>query len=380
LNGRERILAAAEHREPDRIPIDFGGSMVTSIHEQGYNKLKKHLGILPDRETEIARGRSLVARVDPEVQDALGVDTRMLIVNSPDGWDETPKERGKVLDEWGIEWEMPKGFSNYEITRAPFAGDVTLNDIRAYPWPEPMSPRFAEGLKGLRESALRLRKSTDKAVVANLAVQIHTQSYFMRGLTDYLMDMAVNPGLIEAIQDRVLEIFEERARKIMDEVGDLVDVVYVADDLGMQTGPLFSLEMYRRTLKPRQKRLFETIKRGSDVKILYHTCGSVVEFIDDLAEVGIDILNPVQVTAKGMDTRKLKKRFGEKICFWGGIDTQEVLPFGTPSQVREEVKRRLDDLAAGGGYVLAAVHNIRPEVPPENIVAMIESARELGVY
>ena len=380
MTGRERIRAAVEHREPDRVPVDFGGSMVTSIHESGYDNLKKHLNLCVDRETEIARGRSLVAKVDPEVQDALGVDARMLIVNSPDGWDHTPKNREKVVDEWGIEWEMPEGFSNYEITRAPLGGTITPADVRGHKWPDPISPRFTGGLEGLRENARRLRESTDKAVVANLAVQIHTQSYFLRGFTEYLMDMAMNPGLIEAIQDRVLEIFQERARLIMAEVGDLVDVVYVADDLGMQTGPLFSPEMYRRTLKPRQKKLFETIKQGSDVKILYHTCGAVVDFIDDLVDVGVDILNPVQVTARGMDTRELKKRFGDRICFWGGIDTQKVLPFGTPAEVREEVKRRLDDLADGGGYVLAAVHNIRPEVPPENIMAMIETAAEFGVY
>ena len=180
--------------------------------------------------------------------------------------------------------------------------------------------------------------------------------------------------------DRVLEIFMERTRSIMSEIGDLIDVVYVADDLGAQNGPLFSPQMYRQLLKPRQKKLFETIKRGNEVKILYHTCGSVIEFIDDLVEVGVDILNPVQTSAAGMDPKVLKERFGHKVCFWGGIDTQSILPFGTPDQVREEVKRCMDVLAPGGGFVVAAIHNIRPEVPPENIVAMIEAVHEFGQY
>jgi uroporphyrinogen decarboxylase len=373
-SGRRRIMDAVEHREPDRVPVDFGGSMVTSIHQKGHDSLKKYLGINLDRPTEIARGRSLVARVDHEVQDHLGVDVRMLTVNSPDGWED---EAGgnRLTDAWGIVWERPDGFDNYEIVESPLFGDITINDVRNMAWPEAVPSGFADGL---REKALALRQSTDKAIIANLAMQIHTQSYFLRGFSQYLMDMVLNPGLIEAIMDRVLEIFVERTRCIMAEIGDLVDIVYVADDLGAQNGPLFSPQVYRNILKPRQGRLFEAIKRNSNVKILYHTCGSVVEFIDDLAEVGVDILNPVQTSAGGMDPKVLKSRFGDKVCFWGGIDTQHVLPFGKPEDVREEVKRRIEDFAPGGGYVVAAIHNIRPEVPPENIVAMIEAVHQFG--
>jgi len=374
--SKQRVVDAIAHRESDRVPVDFGGSMVTSIHQKGHDNLKKHLGINLDRPTEIARGRSLVARVDHEIQDRLSVDVRMLTVNSPDGWeDEAAGDR--LTDEWGIVWERLPGFDNYEIVSSPLFGDISISDVRNMAWPEAVQPGFTEGL---REKALALRRSTDKAIVANLAMQIHTQSYFLRGFSQYLMDMVLNPGLIEAIMDRVLEIFMERTRSIMSEIGDLIDVVYVADDLGAQNGPLFSPQTYRQLLKPRQKKLFEKIKRGNDVKILYHTCGSVIEFIDDLAEVGVDILNPVQTSAAGMDPKVLKERFGRKVCFWGGIDTQSILPFGTPDQVREEVKRCMDVLAPGGGFVVAAIHNIRPEVPPENVVAMIEAVHEFGQY
>ena len=374
--GRERVLDVVSHRESDRVPVDLGGSMVTSIHQKGHDNLKKYLGINLDRPTEIARGRSLVARVDIEVQDRLGVDVRMLTVNSPDGWED---EAGgaRLTDAWGIVWERPEGFDNYEIVDSPLFGDITINDVRNMAWPEALPSGFTQGL---REKALALRQSTDKAIIANLAMQIHTQSYFLRGFSQYLMDMVLNPGLIEAIMDRVLDIFVARTRAIMGEIGDLVDIVYVADDLGAQNGPLFSPETYRQLLKPRQRKLFEAVKHGSDVKILYHTCGAVVEFIDDLAEVGVDILNPVQTSAGGMDPKTLKSRFGSKVCFWGGIDTQNIMPFGTPDQVREEVKRCIDVFAPGGGYVVAAIHNIRPEVPPENIVAMIEAVHEFGRY
>jgi uroporphyrinogen decarboxylase len=373
-SGRQRIMDAVEHREPDRVPVDFGGSMVTSIHEQGYENLKKYLNLCTDRKVGIARGRSLVAIVDPEVQDRLDVDARMLIVNGPDGW---AAEEGSdtVVDEWGIEWEKPAGFANYEIKKSPLGGSISLEDVRSMKWPDASAAKFMEGL---RDRARALRNSTDKAIIANLAMQIHTQSYFLRGFSEYLMDLVINPKLIEAIMDRVLEIFVERTEKIMAEIGEFVDIVYVADDLGAQNGPLFSPQVYRKILKPRQKKLFEAIKGKSAAKILYHTCGSVIEFIDDLAEVGVDILNPVQTSAGGMDPKVLKSRFGNKVCFWGGIDTQSVLPFGKPEEVREEVKKRIGDLAVGGGYVVAAIHNIRPEVPPENIVAMIEAAHEFG--
>lgn len=380
MNSRERILAAINHKEADRVPVDFGSSMVTSIHKLGYERLKDYLKFNEEPETEIARGRSLVAKVHPKVQDILGVDARMLIVNSPDGWKQESVVEGKdgTVDEWGLTWVCPEGIDNYDITHSPLFGqDITVNDVKAMKWPDAGDKTF---LKGLREKTLALRESSDKAIVANLAMQIHTQSYFIRGFTDYLIDIVVNPKLIESIMDNVLEVFMERTKNIMNEIGDIVDVVYVADDLGIQTGPLFPPQLYRSILKPRQAKLFEVIKKNSQAKILFHSCGSIVDFIDDLAEIGVDILNPVQVSANKMDTKELKQRFGDKICFWGGIDTHRVLPFGTPAEVKEEVKRRIEDLATGGGFVAAAVHNIRPEVPPENIVAMTEAIHEFGKY
>jgi len=156
-----------------------------------------------------------------------------------------------------------------------------------------------------------------------------------------------------------------------------VDIVCWGDDLGTQRGPQISPELYRRMIKPRQKRMVEAIKRHGKL-VLYHTCGSVADFLPDFIELGIDAVNPVQVSAAGMDTQRLKREFGRDITFWGAVDTQTVLPRGSPVDVRSEVRRRIDDLAPGGGYVLCAVHNIQPEVPPENIVAMYEAALEYG--
>jgi uroporphyrinogen decarboxylase len=378
MNSRERVLTAIARKEADRVPIDFGGSLATSIHKSGYDKLKKYLNMNVDQEIGIARGRAQVAVVDANVQDYLGVDCSMLIVNSPDGWKDSNDKGERLVDEFGMEWIKYPGFESYETLSSPLFGpDVTVETVKAMKWPDPTDVSF---LKGVREKAENLRKSTDRAIIANLAMQINTQSNKLRGFADYLADMVGNPSLIEAIMDRVTEIYIERTKAILAEIGEFIDIVYVGDDLGTQTGPMFSLNSYRKLLKPRQKKLFEVIKSISNVKIFYHSCGACSAFIDDLAEIGIDILNPVQVSAAGMDTKELKQKFGNKVCFWGAVDTQRVMPFGSVAEVKDEVKRRIEDLAPGGGYVLGSVHNLRPEVPPENIIAMIEAAKEYGLY
>jgi len=164
-------------------------------------------------------------------------------------------------------------------------------------------------------------------------------------------------------------------------VGKYIQVVVGGDDLAMQEGPLISLDLYRKLIKPRQKELFSFIKKRTAAYLFYHSCGSVSQFIPDLIEVGVDILNPVQVSAKNMDTHRLKKEFGHEISFWGGgCDTQKILSFGKPEEIKGEVKRRIRDLTPGGGFVFTQVHNIQPGVPPENIVAMFEAASEYGRY
>ena len=165
----------------------------------------------------------------------------------------------------------------------------------------------------------------------------------------------------------------------MGEVGDLVDVVMIGDDLAGQGGPLFSPAFYRRVVKPRQKMLVQRIKSLTQAKIWYHTCGSCVEYIPDLLDNGIDILNPVQTSAAGMDPALLKQRYGRELVFWGGgCDAQHVLPFATPEQVREQVRRNMETFKPGGGYVFNSIHNIQGDVPPENIVALFDTAYEYG--
>lgn len=207
-------------------------------------------------------------------------------------------------------------------------------------------------------------------------------SFLLRGFEDFFMDLAANPPLACYLMDKVIELKMKFWGLVLEELGDYITVVALADDLGDQRGPRISLQMYKKYIKPRQKKLIGFIRKIAPhpVYIFLHSCGSVYDFIPDLIEVGVDILNPVQVSAANMDTKKLKKEFGKDIVFWGGIDTQQVLPRGTTQQVRDEVKRRIDDLAPGGGFIFNPVHNIQEEVPPQNIMAMWEALQDYGIY
>ena len=198
----------------------------------------------------------------------------------------------------------------------------------------------------------------------------------MRGYEDWLVDLVADPSGVASLCDAILDVWLEVARRMIEASYPYVDVVAFGDDIAFQNGPMMSPDIFRGLIKPRMKRVFDLVKTHCDAKILFHTCGSAVSHIPDLLELGMDALNPVQVSAKGMDTRELKRLYGKDLTFWGAIDTQKVLPFGTPDDVRAEVARRIEDLADGGGYVLGSVHIIQAEVPPENILAMVEAAHQ----
>jgi uroporphyrinogen decarboxylase len=219
-------------------------------------------------------------------------------------------------------------------------------------------------------------------VVVNTPLMVMTQTQRMRGLEQFMVDSALNQPLLEYLMDKILEIQLEMARHLLEEVDPYGDVVVIGDDLSHQGGLTYSPDMYRRLFKPRHRAILRVLKEEfGEAKVLYHCCGGVEPLLPDLIDLGIDALNPVQVSARGMgDTKKLKARYGRDLTFWGGIDTQRVLPFGTPDEVRAEVRRRIEDLAPEGGFVLAAVHNLRPEVKPENICALYEAALEYGKY
>ena len=257
--------------------------------------------------------------------------------------------------------------------------EATIKDLDTYPWPDPDDPGR---VKGLREEVKKLRNETDCAIIADIPVYgIFEHSWTcLRGADQFFMDLVLNEDFVLALFEKLLEIDIKLYANYMDAVGDLIDVVGVGDDLAGENAPLISPEMYRKLVKPYQAKLWKSIKEKTDAYLFLHSCGSIYKLIPDLIEMGVDIINPVQVAAKDMDSKRLKEEFGDDLTFWGGIDTQKILPFGSPQNVEDEVKKRLSDFAPGGGYVLNAVHCIQPGVPPENIIQMYKAGLNYGKY
>ena len=240
------------------------------------------------------------------------------------------------------------------------------------------TPPIRSGWKAWRSASRRRANWGITPSCLNVPVGFGHQSQFLRGYEDWLTDLLLNRQFAEGLIDRVLEFQLETYRRALDVVGDKVDVVCFGDDIGFQTGPMVSPRVYDQVIAPRQRRVFETLHAHSPAPVFYHTCGSVISMIPQLIDMGVDILNPIQVSATGMEPAALKREYCDDLCFWGAIDTHKVMPYGTPGDVRDEVRRRIDELADGGGYVLATVHNVQHGMPAANVVAMCEEAVEYG--
>lgn len=371
MTPRERVWAAIEHREPDRVPIDIGGSSFSTIIGGAYERLKVLLSV--ESETRYMKRKSRSTILDERVARRLHADTRPLLVGSPDGWQDVYFADGSFRDEFGVIWRKA-GDGHYAPTGNPLGG-ASLAELDAFPWPD---PRNRGRTRGLREKAQQLYEGTDYAVVLSLPVGFVHLSQYLRGYEQWLMDIVLNPEFLDALMDRALEWWLALADAVLDQVGPYVDVVAFGDDVAFHDKPIVDLGRYRKLFKPRHKRMVELIKEKSGAAVLYHCCGAVKSLVEDFVDIGMDALNPVQVSSAGMDTAELKARFGEHICFWGAIDTGWVLPMGSVADVEAEVQRRIRDLASGGGFVLASVHNIQEDVPPENILAMADVAFRSG--
>ncbi len=382
--SRSRVEAALNHREPDRVPYDLGGTILTGIHHQAYRRLRKFLG-LPEVEIQIEDPIQQLARVHEDIKERLKVDVYGINPCKPrgigrPGWTEDGYD--KLVDEWGIEWWKPvQGGFYYDMRRHPLADIDTVKGLASYKFPDPLDPSRYEGMAQRAEELMNRRQVG--YVLGRNAPGVFEIALWMRGFENFYCDMLANQSFAEALLDRIMEIKMQYWAHALELVGPNVMMVSEADDLASQNRCLVSPELYRKMLKPRHQKLFSYIKRQArvPVKIFYHSCGAVSALLPDLIEAGIDVLNPVQVSAAGMSTQELKKNFGRSLTFYGGgVDTQDVLPHGTPQQVREEVKRRVEDLAPGGGFIFNTVHNIQADVPPENIMAMWEALQDYGSY
>lgn len=382
MNARERVILALNHQEPDRIPIDLGGSICSSVHKDAYIALKKHLG-MDLEEIQMVDYVQQLPYLDEALLKRFGVDFRMVQLPAATAPELTIFEEGNYyafVDRWGSKLHMPKdGGLYFDWVDFPIK-EATMEALDNYTWPQPDPPEYNARL---REQAKYLYENTDYALVGSAIIGggIFEQPARTMGLENFFLALVTEPKFADRLMGKITEIYIESCNNYLEQVGEYLHVFTYWDDVCGQDGWLISPDIYRQMIKPKQRRLLEAIKSKTDAKIYYHGCGAVYDLILDLIELGFDILNPVQVSARGMDTERLKEEYGRDIVFWGGgVDTQRVLPFGKPEEVRDEVKRRIDDLAPGGGFVFAAVHNIQALVPPENIGTAFETALEYGRY
>jgi uroporphyrinogen decarboxylase len=382
MNSRERLQTTLNHKEPDWVPFDLGATVLTSIHHQSYSALRSYLG-LPKAESDLMDIVQQIVSVDDDVYEILKCDVKNVAPNPSS----TYHREIKVMDgysyfhdEWGIGWKMPvKGGWYYDMFDHPLKDAETVSDLENYTWPDPSdNARF----EGIAERAAQAAQEEKQGVfISGISAGIMEIAAWMRGFDNYFVDFVANEKLLVALMSKVMEIKMAYWDRALDLLEDNVDVVHEADDFAGQYKMLISPDAYRRIVKPLHKELFDFIHARTKAKLFFHSCGSIRPVIPDLIEIGVDILNPIQVSATGMDSAELKKEYGDDVVFWGGgVDTQRVLGDGTQEEVRAETKRRISDLAPGGGFVFAAVHNIQGNVPPENIMAMWETLQEYGVY
>ncbi|MFU8771934.1 MAG: uroporphyrinogen decarboxylase family protein [Anaerolineales bacterium] len=382
MNSRQRVQAALNHQEGDRIPIDLGATIVSSITRRAYTDLKHYLN-MPVEEIRMLDYVQQLPYLDEALLERFEVDFRMVQLPSATAPGLQVFEEGEYyafIDRWGSKLHMPKdGGLYFDWVDFPIK-EFTLEALQEYNWPRPDPQEY---ILQLKDQARYLYENTDYALVGSAVIGggIFEQPARTIGLENFLMAMVSEPKFADHLMEGITDIYIESCNNYLDEVGQYIQVFTYWDDVNTQNGWMINPQLYRQMVKPKQRRLVEAIKQKTDAKIFFHGCGAVFDLIPDLIEIGFDILNPVQVSARGMDTRKLKAEYGKDIVFWGGgVDTQQVLPFGSPDEVAAEVKRRIDDLAPGGGFVFAPIHNIQAFVPPQNIVAAYDTALEYGNY
>jgi uroporphyrinogen decarboxylase len=352
------------------------------IHVTAYQNLRRYMSMpyLPPR---VVLTAEQITVLDEDIADRLETDVRVVFPGPPAGFRVEFVDEGAYEsygDEWGVRWRMPKeGGFYYDMYYHPLAQAESLADLRAFKFPDPVEPQRFVGMRQRAEAAAAKGKAITLSGAASGIVEVYS---WLRGYEQFYTDLAVNPDWVAYMVDRMVEFKMAYWERALQEVGDLVDVVLEFDDMAGQQTLLFSPATYRRVIKPRHQRLFARIHElAPTAKLFLHSCGAIRPLIPDLIDIGVNILNPVQISAAGMNLRELKRDFGRDIVFWGGgVDTQGVLGTATPQQVRVHVRANIEALAPGGGFIFAPVHDVQANVPPENLVAMWEAWKGYGGY
>ncbi len=421
MNSRERVELALSHREPDRVPLDLGGSSVTGMHVSTVYRLRQALGLdTPRTPVRVTRPYLMLGEIKLDLVAALGIDVLPLTIGSnmfglktdslkpwttfdgtpvlvPEAFNTDPEPNGDLLQypqgdrSAPPSGRMPKGGWYFDaIIRQPPIDEDSLDVEENL---EEFGLITDDQASYLGAEAERLHTETDKAIlgkfsgtgfgdIAAVPAPWLKHPKGIRDVEEWYVSIASRPGYIYEVFDRQCEIAVANLERIFQAVGDRVTAVYLTGtDFGMQTGPFVSPKTYRQLYQPFHRRLNDWIHDHTSWKTFIHSCGSIVALLDDFIEAGFDIVNPVQCSAADMDPRELERRFGDRVIFWGGgVDTQRTLPFGTPDQVRAEVRDRIRAFGPGGGFVFNPIHNVQPQTPVENLQAMFQALQEYGRY
>jgi len=411
MTGRERVRAAIAHQESDKVPVDMGATPSSGISAIAYSNLLEHTGLKGT--TDIYDVVQQLAQPGEPFLDRFGIDVvdigRAFDTEDKDWYGITMVNGKKARypawfkpeDQGDGSWlarhndgtpvaRMPEGSAFYDQTCFPYLDDypadysdlgaamdkVLWSNLVHSPWKHAGESGFWDDL---RKRTLALRKSTDRALMVVVGCNLFEWGTFLRRIDNFLMDLLTEPEQVEKLLDALMEKHLATLEKVCASVGDIVDIVRFGDDLGTDTGLFMPPDVYRSLFKPRHTQLCDYVKKHSKMATFLHTCGAIKPLIPDLIEAGYDILNPVQTSARDMDPVGLKKDFGKDVTFWGGgADTRIVLNNGTPESVRKHVIERLEIFSPGGGFVFNPVHNLLPDVPPQNIVAMFDAVADFN--
>ena len=410
MNSRELIMASINHQEVNRVPMDLGATPSSGISAIAYNNLTKYLG-MENSKTKIYDVVQQLAQPEDQFISKFGIDVidigrafndqesdwyPITMANGatayyPKWFKPVKKSDGSYVaydQEGEIIAKMPEGATFFDETVFPYLegypddyndlskamNKVLWQNLAHSPWDHANDPNFWQTL---REKAIHLKKTTDKALMIVCGCNLFEWGTFLRRMDNFLMDIYAEPDEVEKMVDALLKKHLESLKNVCDAVGDVVDILRFGDDLGMDSGPFMSPDKYKKIFKPRHQILCDYVHKNSQMKTFLHSCGSIYQLIPDLIEAGYDIINPVQTNVTDMEALKLKKEFGKDITFWGGgADTRHILNRGTTSEVKDDVRRNIEILLPGGGFIFNPIHNIMPDVPPQNIEAMFEAVNE----
>ena len=409
MTSRERILSAISHKQPDRVPVDLGATPSSGISVVAWHNLVRHLGI--KQHNNVYDVIQEVTQPEMELLDLFRVDVLDVgryFNSSPDYWHKLELMKGYpgLYPKWFNPEKQPDGsflvagktgeFIGKMPLGATFFDQVIFPYVDGYPsdyknishdmlrvsWGGFGFPPFdrineKNFWKTLRETIIKERSKTDKAFLIGVGCNLFEWGTFLRRIDNFLMDLYLDPANVHRLLDKLMEMHMDFLSKVCESVGDIVEIIKFGDDLGTNTGPFMPPEIYNEFFGPRHKILCDYVKANSTAHTMLHCCGGIYELIPELIEAGFEILNPVQINAVNMEPERLKKEFGKDLTFWGGgCNTQSILNQATPKQVKDHVRRNIEVFSKGGGFVFTTVHNIMPDVPPQNIVAMYEAVME----